>query len=337
MIPFTKIHTVLIALVALVLGTPAARAAAGGIQDGGAFFSEQAKAEATRVIGDVQRTVKKDIVIETFAEIPPAMKLGSDLSDKAAANRFFVQWAEKQARLQSVNGVYVLLVKQPAHLQVVVGNQTLKQLFTATDREALVGTMLTKLRAKQNDAALLDGVQFVASTMRAHAGPSAVSSSASNTAPVPANRSAAQPASGKESSSSWIWTAIIIALVVWVGFGLLRSLFGGGAAGGGMAQGAGGGGLFRTLLGSMFGAAAGMWMYDHFFGSHSNASTMNDRHDATGAGDSSAAGQAQDTDYSSSGGDFGSDSGGSFGGSDSSGGDFGGGDFGGGDSGGGDF
>ncbi len=322
MIPLTKIHTVLIAFVALVLGAPAARAATGGIQDGGAFFSEQAKAEATRVISDVQRTVKKDIVIETFAEIPAAMKLGSDLSDKAAANRFFVQWAEKQARLQSVNGVYVLLVKQPAHLQVVVGNQTLKQLFTATDREALVSTMLTKLRAKQSDAALLDGVQFVASTMRAHAAP--------NAAAAPAHRNSAQPqpASGKESSSSWIWSAIIIALVVWVGFGLLRSLLGGRTAGAGMAQGAGGGGFFRSLLGGMFGAAAGMWMYDQFFGSHSNASSWND-HNSTAGGGSSISGQ--DTDYSSSGGDFG--------GSDSSGGDFGGGDSGGfgGDSGGGDF
>lgn len=325
MIPLVKIHAFLIAFVALVLGPATARAGLGGIHDGGAFFSEQAKTEASRVIGDTERTLKKDIVIETFPEIPAEVKNSADLSDNAAANKFFVQWAERQAKRQSVNGVYILLVKQPAHLQVVVGNQTLKQFFTAMDREALVSTMLAKLRAKQNDAALIEGVQFVSSTMRAHA-------SAPAAAPL-AHRGGAQPAVQKESSSSWIWTAVIVALVVWVIFGFLRSLLGGASSGAGMGQGAGtgGGGFFRSMLGGMFGAAAGMWMYDQFFGSHSNASPTLENNGGMGSGDSGLSGQ--DTGYSSSGGDFGndsvSDSGGFFGGD--SGGDFGGG----GDSGGG--
>lgn len=316
MISFRKIPVLLTTVLALMLGTSAGRAGLGGIQDGGAFFSEHAKAEASRIIGDVERTLKKDIVIETFAEIPDAVKSGADLADKAAASRLFVQWAEKQAKQQGVSGVYILLVKQPPHLQAVVGIQTLKQSFTAADRDTLASTMLTKLRAKQNDAALLDGVSFVSSTMRAHA--------AGHAAPV--HRSdAGTAASG--SSTGWILPVVIGLLVVWVIFGLIRSLSRTGGAG--MPQGAGGGGFFSSLIGGMFGAAAGMWMYDQFFGSHGNAA---DRNDMTGGGDSGAS--EPDTDYSSSGGDFGGDSGGD------SGGGFGGGDsggFGGGDSGGGDF
>ena len=96
----------------------------------------------------------------------------------------------------------------------------------------------------------------------------------------------------------------------------------------GTPQGAGGGGgFFSSLIGGMFGAAAGMWMYNQFLGSDSHASTMSDN---AGNGDSGISGQ--DTDYSSSGSDFGGDSGsgdsGGFGGGDSGG-------FGGGDSGGG--
>ena len=130
------------------------------------------------------------------------------------------------------------------------------------------------------------------------------------------------------SSLGWLLPVIGGLLVAWVIFGLIRSMLNRGGAGGmGMPQGAGGGGFFTSLIGGMFGAAAGMWMYDQFFGSHGNASTMNDN---IGNGDGGISGQ--DTDYSSSGSDFGSDSGGGdsggFGGGDSGG-------FGGGDSGGG--
>lgn len=321
MISFRKTLSLLTTVAALLLGTSASRAGLGGISDGGAFFSEQAKAEASRTIGDVERSLKKDIVIETFGEIPAAVKSGADLADKAAASRLFVQWAEKQAKQQGVSGVYILLVKQPSHLQIVVGNQTLKQSFTAMDREVLASTMLTKLRAKQNDAALLDGVHFISSTMHAHAGATGHA--------APAQRSGVHPVT-TGSWSGWILPVVLGLLVAWVVFGLLRSLLNRGSAGGmGMPQGSGGGGFFSSLIGGMFGAAAGMWMYDQFLGSHGNAA---DRTDTAGSGDGGAS--EQDTDYSSSGGDFGDDSGGSGG---DSGGGFGGGDSGGGDSGGGDF
>jgi len=80
---------------------------------------------------------------------------------------------------------------------------------------------------------------------------------------------------------------------------------------------AGGGGMFGSLLGGMFGAAAGMWLYDQFSGSHSNAwggDQENRGYDSTGY-------SGQDTDYSGTGGDFGGDdNGGDWGGGE--GGDF---------------
>lgn len=321
MISSQKFLVLLATTVALLLGTSVSRAGLGGIRDGGAFFSDSAKQDASRTIGEVERSVKKDIVIETFQEIPEAVKGSVNLADKAAADRLFVEWAEKQARQQAVNGVYILISKQPAHLQVVVGNQTMKQSFTATDRDALVSTMRTKLHAKDHDGALREGVNFISSTMRAHA--------AANGHGGTVQRSGTHSAASG-SSSGWLLPVIGGLLVAWVIFGLLRSMLNRGGAGGmGMPQGAGGGGFFSSLIGGMFGAAAGMWMYNQFLGSDSHASTMSDN---VGNGDSGVSGQ--DTDYSSSGGDFGNDSGGGdsggFGGGDSGG-------FGGGDSGGGDF
>lgn len=321
MIPFPKTVLLFTAAMVLLLRTPAVHAGLGGIQDNGGFFSEQARAEASRLIGEVERSLKKDIVVETFKEAPESAKNGANLADKAAANRFFEQWAQKQAGEQRVNGIYILLVKQPAHLQVVVGNQTLKQAFTAGDREALVSTMLTRLRVRQNDAALLEGVQFAASTMRTHAGAVGNAGAVGRAAPV--QRTEGRPAA---QGSSWGWLVpLLIGLgVLWVVVGLVRSRFGAGAGSAGMPQGAGGGGFLSSMLGGMFGAAAGMWMYDQFLGSHGNAAP--DRTDTTSGGDSGFSGQ--DTDYSGSGGNFSDDSGSGSGGGDAGGGsDSGGGDF----------
>ena len=119
--------------------------------------------------------------------------------------------------------------------------------------------------------------------------------------------------------------ALIGLVLAWVVVAIFRAMSRGGNPGGGVpAPGMGGGGFFSSLLGGMFGAAAGMWLYDQFSGHHSSAYAADA--DERGNGDSGFSGQ--DTDYSGSGDSFGSDS---------SSGDAGGGDFGGGDGGGGDF
>ena len=125
----------------LLLGTAGALAA-GGIQDDGAFFSEFAKVNATGTITDVSTRLHKDITVQTFASVPEDMKSTVLHSDKAATNRGFTQWAEQLARSKKVNGVFIMLVKEPAHLQVVVGTDTQRQAFTLSDRATLVQRML---------------------------------------------------------------------------------------------------------------------------------------------------------------------------------------------------
>ena len=298
-----------------------------GIQDDAGFFSESAKADASFNIRELQKTLKKDVCVETFKEIPADVKQGVNPQNKAALNRMFDQWAVKRARLQSVNGVYLMLVKEPSHLQVVVGNDTQKQAFTLADRDMLVGMMLAKLRTKDYDAALREGMSFVASTMKIHA--TSRPRDAAAPAPVTSYRNDPQP----KSSGGWLLPLLIIGLVLWVVLAIVRSLFRGGAAGGGTAMSpaaGGGGGFFRNMLGGMFGAAAGMWMYDQFFGSHGSSAygaSQDDRHsDNVGGGGGDSGFSGQDTDYTSSGGSFGDDSGGGgFDGGDSGGGDSGGG------------
>lgn len=317
MIAHLKFRVVL-ALAVLLSGSPVAHAETGAIRDNAAFFSTPAKTEALRNIRDIGQRFRKDLVVETFAEIPADLRQGAELSNKAAMARLYEQWAVRQAKQQAVNGIYVLLVKQPAHLQVLVGNDTQKVAFTLADRDALTNLMLAQLRNKQNDQALLEGVRFVQATLRAHL-------PERGRAPATAIRST------HSSPTHWILAAVLGLVAVWVVMRILGALFAGGGGGGGgypggaMAPGGGGGGGFLSnMLGGMFGAAAGMWMYDQFSGRSSQWGGG----DAESRGDGGYSGQ--DTDYSGSGGDFGGgdsggDSGGGFGGGDSGGGDFGGG------------
>jgi len=107
------------------------------IKDPAGFFSENAKSEANRRILDIEKRFKHDLVIETFSSIPDDVKKGVDLKDKPAANRMYDQWARKQASSLRVNGVYILLSKDPAHLQIEVGNETQKKIFSLLDRDNL--------------------------------------------------------------------------------------------------------------------------------------------------------------------------------------------------------
>lgn len=298
--------------IALLLGTSLSRAERGVILDNAAFFSDSAKAEASRQLLDVGLRYKKEVVIETFKGIPDDVSKGVNLQDRAAVNRMFEQWTLRQARQQRVNGIYILLSKEPSHLQVVIGDSTQQTLFTAKDRAVLVDVMLARLRNKQPDEALLQGVNVIASSMKSHV--------------VARARPPAQnhPATATEDSNPWGWViaAVVGFLAAWLVVGIIRSIFsGGGSAGGTAATPGSGGGFMSSLLGGMFGAAAGMWLYDQFSGHHGSDSDRGGGFDDSGS-------SRRDSDYTSAGDSFSDDS-------DS--GDVGGGDSGGGDSGGGDF
>ncbi len=302
--------------IGLLAGAISTQAQNGAVRDTAAFFSEASKAEAGRRVAEIGKRFKKDLVIETYAEVPEAVRQGVNLQDKPAANRMFEEWTIKQAKQLRVNGIYILLSKEPAHLQIVVGNDTQHAAFTLKDRDALASLMLARLRAKQNDEALLEGVSFVFNTMASHA--------ATRSQPAVGSTSSGVSRSEGSSGLGLILAVLLGVAVLWLVVGLFRSLAGGGGgAGGGMAAGSSGGGFFSSLLGGMFGAAAGMWLYDQFSGHHGSAWGA-DQDQGLSSDDTGFRGR--DSDYSSSGSDF-SDSGGGDSGGDSGGGDSGGGDF----------
>ena len=294
------------------------------VQDDAAFFSPEAKDRANQTIRQIKQQFNKDFFVETQPKAPESAQ------DAAS----FAKWAEGRAKNQNVNGVHVVLTKEPTRFQVSVGSKT-RDLgyFTAKDRDELAKLMLAKLKAKKNDEALTDGAVFVLETMRKHKSAAAVPAADKGQQVARENRAPAQAGGGEINWGKWIMIGLAVLLGVWVISALIRAFSGGGGqpgmAGGG--YGGGGGGFFSSLLGGLFGAAAGMWLYNSFFGGNTSSAYGGE------SSGSSASSEPTDVggDYSSSGGDYSSGDAGGGGDWGGGGGDWGGGgDFGGG---GGDF
>lgn len=310
----------------LMAAAPATAALVAEVRDDGNFFKPDAVRKANEIIKQIKDRHGKDLVIETYKEIPQDRK--GDYRDESKA-KFFDEWAQSRARSLEVNGVYVLICKDPSYLEVEVGNETRKKAFTTENRNHLRDLLLKRFKAKEYDQGLIEGATYVRDTLDQNLGKK-----------EERKEERRQEAGGGWLSGigGWICLALVVGLCVWVGIALIRALsgWGGGYAGG---PGYGGGGFFSSMLGGLFGAAAGMWLYSTFFGGPGgwgSSSAYGSDSGGAGADDGSGAG-AQDTDYSGSGGDFGTDGGGGggdFGDAGGGGGDFGGGDIGGG---GGDF
>ncbi len=303
------------------------------VKDDIGFFSPAAEEQANQKVAALKKTFNKDLFIEAMKAPPHPKDL--DIKDKKAVNAFFDHFAEKRFANLHESGVYVMIVDNPHILRVVIGNNTqVEGYFTLANRNTLTEKMLEKLKAGDKDGALLFAADYVTDTIKANH-------------PVANRKSAVAPANaapveqGRSTSFNWSPIIMIVLVVagVWILFAIVRALFSSGGGGGvgapGMGYGGGGGGgggFFSSLLGGMFGAAAGMWMYNSFFGGHSSSAFGAGPSDAGGGASTPDSGPA-DTSGSAGGGDYGNDDaagGGDWGGGDAGGGDVGGGDWGGG-------
>jgi uncharacterized protein len=320
------------------------------VQDDAGLFSEAAVRKANERIAEIKRRYHKDLLIETVERVTRDGKTVT-FKDNAEKHRFFVDLAARKVENARVNGVYVLISEDPKYVQVVEGQVTRERgLFTEKDRDELAKKVIAGLNSGNKDRALENATAFVGRTFEEHkdrAGAVAAAGRSGDRAPAGADRE-----SGLPWWVGWVCIGVVVLAVIWVVFALIRAFSGGGAAagpGGAPAYGyggGGGGGFFPSLLGGLFGAAAGMWMYNHFFGGGTPAAY------GGGAADPGAQGMggADQTDVGGDyagggggGGDWGTDQAAGGGGTewqDPGAGDFGGGDLGGGGDwggGGGDF
>jgi uncharacterized protein len=320
---FARARSILVAAAVALLAAAPAAAVTPGVKDEAHFFSAGAVEKADRVIRDVKERYHKDLLLETVKTPPDDQADKVKKMDRPERERFFEEWAGKRSRQEGVQGVYVLICKEPGHVQVEVGDETRQRAFTVENRDRLRDILVKAFKAKEYDEGLLDGVEYVRHAIKENLGERGRGRAESPGGPVPGGQGPAVPAFGL---GPCVLGLLCLGVVVLAVIGLVRwlSRAGGGYAPGGSGPGGygpgggygapapgygGGGGFLGSLFGSMFGSAAGNWIYDRMFrggspnygGGYTSAPPVSSP-DTT---------DRPDTDYSGAGGDF--DSGGSSG------------------------
>ncbi|MGL4555747.1 MAG: TPM domain-containing protein, partial [Gemmataceae bacterium] len=226
-------------------------ALAASVEDGAKLFGKEAVEKAERKIATFERGTHRDFVVETFAEAKDLDKAkGPDKGD------YFRDWARDRYRTRGVQGVYVLVTREPGRVQVEVGDRTKAH---GVSPDAVQRAFLNHFGKKDFDGGLLAAVDYAAE---------AYASRRPSPAPAPAPSTAA---ADLPDWAGWVCVGLVALAAVWLVVGLIRAFSGVGRGGPGYDQpgygGGGGGGFFSSMLGGLFGAAAGMYMYNSFFGS----------------------------------------------------------------------
>jgi uncharacterized protein len=360
--PLRRTRQAVAAVALLLAASPALARLVAEVRDDARMFKPETVKEADAIIKAIKHDHSLDLLVETFPGIPEEKKAAWQKAkdDKEKKRHFFAEWGRERFREAEVNGISLLVTKDPGHLQIEVGSESLRKAFTLKNRDHLEEVMLGHFKEKEFDSGLLEGVRYVRKAIDENLGTKRGAG-----AGVPAAPPAGHPAPGVDDHPSpfsglwgWLCIGLLVVAGIWVLFAVIRRLSGAGrsygpagpggyaAPGYGGGSGGGGGGFLTSMLGGLFGGAAGSWVYDRFFRGDSGHVASHGGGTDYGADPYAASGQPRDTDATGTGGDFGDDGGG---GGDATGGDTGGGggDFGGdtgggggdfgGDTGGGDF
>lgn len=154
-------------IVLALIGSAVAADAAPEVRDDAGFFTAAAVSEANTGIRAIKQRYKKDLLVETFLAVPADLK--EQLQENK--NKTFVDWTQSQAAKNKLAGVYLLICKEPPHLELLVDNASLKKAFPATDRDKLRDLLLKRFREKDYDKGLAETVALVRERLEQNLGP----------------------------------------------------------------------------------------------------------------------------------------------------------------------
>jgi hypothetical protein len=232
--------------VILLLGgaTLCARAddAVAPVRDDAHLFTEEGVKKAGDLIREIETIYKLDVVVDTVAAPPTDQQKLFKNKNTAQVAAFFQTWARERAADAKINGIYVLICKDPVFVEATTWPEDAHAArFTPADQKQ-VRALLLKLnkdpkKAADNDRLLLEALRDTRKALL------------DNLSPPP-------------QSFSWLAVGgVIVGLLgLWGVLAVVRMRM---QAAHPAADGdAGRTGLFPGLLGGLFGTTAGHWIYD---------------------------------------------------------------------------
>ena len=156
-----------VALAAFLLVTTPAQAAVPEVRDHAGLFKPETVKQADAILQDIKREHNQELVIETYPSIPADRQAAweAEKNDPEKRTHSFAEWGRERFRALNVNGIYMLITKDPSHLQIEVGNVTVGRAFTMENRDRVDEIMVARLGRKDYDDALLTGVEYVRRAM----------------------------------------------------------------------------------------------------------------------------------------------------------------------------
>jgi len=135
------------------------------IKDDGKFFSAEALEKANKKIRSIYATYRKDVVIETYPEVPASLK---DKYDEKDRRTFFRAWAKSRVRDLGVTGVYVQICKTPRSLDIEPDETTQRRGFSERDFKKTYQAFVNSFREEKFDKGLFDALEAIEAAYRAN-------------------------------------------------------------------------------------------------------------------------------------------------------------------------
>ena len=131
------------------------------IKDEAKMFSAEAVKKANEQIKDIARKHHLDLLVETFTTVPGDQVAKVKDLPREERVKFFQTWAKDRMNHHVVNGVYVLICKEPPFVRVEVSDGTIARQRFGTAFGGEMGKMfLEEFREKRFDEGLLKAVKM---------------------------------------------------------------------------------------------------------------------------------------------------------------------------------
>src|SRR5262245_15640435 len=118
------------------------------VHDHARLFSAEKVTQANSMIKDIEQKYHRQIAVETFDSLPPEKANAIAGKNKTERNRTFRDWAHERVKATGARGVFILITKNPGHVEIVVDDATRNKEFTSADEQALVERLIGDFREK---------------------------------------------------------------------------------------------------------------------------------------------------------------------------------------------
>ncbi len=130
------------------------------VKDEARFFGPEAVKQANEAIAQIRHRFGRDVLVETYPAVPEADAEKVRAMTGGERQGYFRAWAQRRARAERVNGVTVLVCRDPMYLYVNV-SESARSVFDPAEERQVREALLARFRERKYDEGLLAAVRLV--------------------------------------------------------------------------------------------------------------------------------------------------------------------------------